>query len=79
MTYQVYERPRLQGYAATAATAAPALTTTDLAEARAEARCIASFGLAAFVWDGMQAVYDPEPRGAQTQLVINDAGTKPLF
>ena len=79
MTYQVYERPRLQGYAATAATAAPAITTTDLATARKEARCIASFGLAAFVWDGTQAVYDPEPCGAQVQLVINDTETGSLF
>lgn len=79
MTYQVYERPRPQGYAATAATAAPAITTADLATARKEARCIASYGLAAFVWDGMQAVYDPEPRGAQTQLIINDTDTCSLF
>lgn len=79
MTYRVFERPRLRGYAATAATAAPALTTSDLAEAKAEARCIASFGLASFVWDGMQAVYDPEPRGAQAQMIINDTETRSLF
>lgn len=79
MTYRVFERPRLRGYAATAATTAPALTTSDLATAKAEARCIASFGLAAFVWDGMQAVYDPERHGAQTQLIINDTETESLF
>lgn len=77
MRYQVYERSRLEGYADTAARATPYLETDDLARARAEARSIAEFGLAAFVWDGAQCVYDPE--GGQLKLDLIMPGIETLF
>lgn len=77
MTYKVYERSRLTGYEATASTARPYLETGDLARARAEARSIAEFGLAAFVWDGAQCIYDPE--GDQLTLDLVTPGVESLF
>ncbi len=77
MRYQVFERSRLEGYATTAARTTPYLETGDLARARAEARGIAEFGLAAFVWDGAQCVYDPE--GGQLKLDLIMPGVETLF
>ena len=77
MRYQVFERSRLEGYATTAARTTPYLETGDLARARAEARSIAEFGLAAFVWDGAQCVYDPE--GGQLELDLIMPGVETMF
>ena len=75
--YQVYERPRPGGYEETAATASPYLTTHDLRRAKHEANCIAECGLASFVWDGIQCVYDPE--GQQVGMTIPDPTSQSLF
>lgn len=61
--YEVYERPLCGGYAGTAAKAEPYCRCEDLEAAKAEADCIAEFGLNAFVWDGGACVYDKEACG----------------
>lgn len=75
--YEVYERGHCNGYAATAANSRPYCRREDLKTAKAEADCIAAFGLCAFVWDGAACVYDPD--GSQEQMSINDTGTERLF
>mgnify|MGYP000072673203 CR=1 FL=1 len=62
--YEVYERQLCVGYAATAAKAEPYCRCEDLEAAKAEADCIAEFGLNAFVWDGAACVYDPDEMAA---------------
>lgn len=75
--YAVYERAYLNGYAATAANTKPYCRCEDLRTAKAEADCIAGFGLSAFVWNGATCVYDPN--SMQEQMDINDTETERLF
>lgn len=77
MKYLVFERPRLHGYREVAGSERPHLTTSDLKQAVTEADCICGFGLAAFVWDGEQCVYDPE--GRQLAIEFDIPGVDTLF
>lgn len=75
--YEVYERAFCNGYAATAANVNPYCRCDDLRAAKAEADCIAEFGLNAFVWNGSACIYDPDDM--QEQMDINDTETERLF